>query len=273
MLEEDLALRFDREPQTKEFLLSGSGQTHIEVAVSRLKKRYGVEVELHPPKVAYLETFKGRAEVIGRHKKQTGGRGQFGEATCVFEALPRGSGFQFVDKIFGGAIPGQWRPAVEKGVKDAAARGAIAGYPVIDFKVELIDGKYHAVDSDDLSFQLAGRKAFRTAVEKVKPILLEPIMNVEVTTPQEVSGDILGDINSRRGRVQGMDTKGNQGVVKAQVPLSEMLSYQSTLNSITGARGSYTMELDHYDEVPAQIAQKIIQKAQEEGRIRPTEEE
>jgi len=273
MLEEDLALRFDREPQTKEFLLSGSGQTHIEVAVNRLKKRYGVEVELHPPKVAYLETFKGRAEVIGRHKKQTGGRGQFGEATCVFEALPRGSGFQFVDKIFGGAIPGQWRPAVEKGIKDAAARGAIAGYPVIDFKVELIDGKFHAVDSDDLSFQLAGRKAFRTAVEKVKPILLEPIMNVEVTTPQEVSGDILGDINGRRGRVQGMDTKGNQGVVKAQVPLSEMLSYQSTLNSITGARGSYTMELDHYDEVPAQIAQKIIQKAQEEGRIRPTEEE
>jgi elongation factor G len=273
MLEEDLALRFDREPQTKEFLLSGSGQTHIEVAVNRLKKRYGVEVELHPPKVAYLETFRGKAEVIGRHKKQTGGRGQYGEATCVFEALPRGEGFQFVDKIFGGAIPGQWRPAVEKGIKDAAARGAIAGYPVIDFKVELIDGKFHAVDSDDLSFQLAGRKAFRAAIEKVKPVLLEPIMNVEITTPQEVSGDILGDINSRRGRVQGMDTKGNQGVVKAKVPLSEMLSYQSTLNSITGARGSYTMELDHYDEVPAVIAQKIIQKAQEEGRIRPTEEE
>jgi elongation factor G len=273
MLEEDMALRFDRDPQTKEFLLAGSGQTHIEVAVTRLKKRYGVEVELHPPKVAYLETFRGRAEVVGRHKKQTGGRGQFGEATCVFEALPRGGGFEFVDKIFGGSIPQQWRPAVEKGIKDAAARGAIAGYPMIDFKVELIDGKFHAVDSDDLSFQLAGRKAFRTAVERVKPVLLEPIMNVEITTPQENSGDILGDINSRRGRVQGMDTKGNQGVVKAQVPLSEMLSYQSTLNSITGARGSYTMELDHYDEVPAQIAQKIIQKAQEEGRVRVTEEE
>ncbi|HEY6332969.1 MAG TPA: elongation factor G, partial [Blastocatellia bacterium] len=273
MLEEDLALRFDRDPQTKEFLLSGSGQTHIEVAVNKLKKRYGVEVELHPPKVAYLETFRGRAEVVGRHKKQTGGRGQFGEATCVFEALPRGSGFQFVDKIFGGAIPQQWRPAVEKGVKDAAARGAIAGYPMVDFKVELTDGKYHSVDSDDLSFQLAGRKAFRTAVEKVKPVLLEPVMNVEITVPQESSGDILGDVNSRRGRVSGMDTKGNQAVVKAQVPLSEMLSYQSTLNSITGARGSYTMELDHYDEVPAVIAQKIVQKAQEEGRVRPTEEE
>lgn len=273
MLEEDLALRFDRDPQTKEFLLSGSGQTHIEVAVTKLKKRYGVEVELHPPKVAYLETFKGRAEIVGRHKKQSGGRGQFGEATVIFEGLPRGGGFEFVDKIFGGSIPQQWRPAVEKGIKDAAARGAVAGYPVIDFKVELIDGKFHAVDSDDLSFQIAGRKAFRAAIEKVKAVLLEPVMNVEITAPQEVSGDILGDINSRRGRVSGMDTRGNQAVVKAQVPLSEMLSYQSTLNSITGARGSYTMELDHYDEVPAQIAQKIIQKAQEEGRIRPTEEE
>ncbi|HXG65329.1 MAG TPA: elongation factor G, partial [Blastocatellia bacterium] len=181
--------------------------------------------------------------------------------------------FEFVDKIFGGAIPANWRPAVEKGIKDAAARGAIAGYPMVDFKVELIDGKYHTVDSDDLSFQLAGRKAFRAAMEKVKPVLLEPIMNVEVTVPQEASGDILGDINSRRGRVQGMDSKGNQAVVKAQVPLAEMLSYQSTLNSITGARGSFTMELDHYDEVPGQIAQKIIQKAQEEGRIRVAEEE
>ncbi|HVF91858.1 MAG TPA: elongation factor G [Blastocatellia bacterium] len=273
MLEEDLTLKFDRDPLTKEFLLAGSGQTHIEVAVNKLKKRYGVEVELHPPKVAYFETFRGRAEIVGRHKKQTGGRGQFAEATCVFEGLPRGGGFEFVDKIFGGAIPQQWRPAVEKGVKDAAAKGAIAGYPMVDFKVELTDGKFHAVDSDDLSFQMAGRKAFRMAVEKVKPVLLEPVMNVEITAPQEASGDILGDINSRRGRVQGMDTRGTQSVVKAQVPLSEMLSYQSTLNSITGARGSYTMELDHYDEVPAQIAQKIIQKAVDEGRVRTHEEE
>src|SRR5262245_47014093 len=195
MLEEDSALHFDRDPQTKEFLLAGSGQTHVEVAVNKLKRRYGVEVELHPPKVAYLETFKGRAEIVGRHKKQTGGRGQFGEATCVFEALPRGGGFEFVDKIFGGAIPQQWRPAVEKGIKDAAARGAIAGYPMVDFKVELIDGKFHPVDSDDLSFQLAGRKAFRAAIEKVKPVLLEPVMNVEITAPQESSGEILDDIN------------------------------------------------------------------------------
>src|SRR5436853_2171061 len=273
MLEEDPALRFDRDPQTKEFLLAGSGQTHIEVAVTKLKKRYGVEVTLNPPKVAYLETFRGRAEIVGRHKKQTGGRGQFAEATVVFEGLPRGGGFEFVDKIFGGAIPQQWRPAVEKGIKDAAARGAIAGYPMIDFKVELIDGKFHAVDSDDLSFQMAGRKAFRTAIERVKPVLLEPVMNVEITAPQENSGDILGDINSRRGRVSGMDSKGAQSVVKAQVPLSEMLSYQSTLNSITGARGSFTMELDHYDEVPAAIAQKIVQKAVEEGRVRVAEED
>lgn len=273
MLEEDLALNFSRDPQTKEFLLSGTGQVHIEVAVTKLKKRYNVEVALHPPKVAYLETLKGRAEIVGRHKKQSGGRGQFGEATVVFEGLPRGGGFEFVDKIFGGAIPANWRPAVEKGIKEAAAQGAIAGYPVIDFKVELIDGKYHSVDSDDLSFQIAGRKAFRAAKDKMKAVLLEPVMNVEITVPQEASGDILGDINSRRGRVSGMDSKGTQAVVKAQVPLSEMLSYQSTLNSITGARGSYTMELDHYDEVPALIAQKIIQKAQEEGRIRVVEDE
>jgi elongation factor G len=273
MLEEDLALNFSRDAQTKEFLLSGTGQVHIESAVSKLKRRYGVEVALHPPKVAYLETLKGRAEIVGRHKKQSGGRGQFGEATCVFEGLPRGGGFEFVDKIFGGSIPANWRPAVEKGIKDAAAQGAIAGYPVVDFKVELIDGKYHAVDSDDLSFQVAGRKAFRAAKEKLKAVLLEPVMNVEITVPQESSGDILGDINSRRGRVSGMDSKGSQAVVKAQVPLSEMLSYQSTLNSITGARGSYIMELDHYDEVPATIAQKIIQKSQEEGRIRVVEDE
>ncbi|MEW6130984.1 MAG: elongation factor G [Acidobacteriota bacterium] len=273
MLEEDQALLFSRDPQTKEFLLSGTGQIHIETAVTKLKRRYGVEVELHPPKVAYLETLKGRSEVVGRHKKQSGGRGQFGEATCVFEGLPRGSGFEFVDKIFGGSIPSNWRPAVEKGIKDAAALGAIAGYPVVDFKVELIDGKYHSVDSDDLSFQIAGRKAFRQAKEKLKAVLLEPVMNVEITVPQENSGDILGDINSRRGRVQGMDSKGNNAIVKAQVPLSEMLSYQSTLNSITGARGSYTMELDHYDEVPASLTQKIVQKAQEEGRIKVVEED
>ena len=273
ILEEDLALRYERDAQTKEFLLRGTGPQHVEVTVEKLKRRYNVEVVLHPPKVPYLETIKSRAEVQGRHKKQTGGRGQFGDCKCVFEPLPRGGGFEFVDKIFGGAIPQQWRPAVEKGIKDAAAKGAVAGYPVVDFKVELIDGSYHTVDSDDLSFQLAGRKAFRAAMEKANPVLLEPIMNVEIVAPLEYSGDLMGDLNSRRGRIQGMDSRGTQQVIKAQVPMSEMLSYQSTLNSITAGRGTYTMELSHYDEVPAHLASKIIAQAQAEGRVRAAEEE
>jgi elongation factor G len=273
MLEEDQALRYSRDAQTKEFLLSGSGQLHIEAAVEKLKRRYGVEVELHTPKVPYKETIKSRVEVQGRHKKQTGGRGQFGDCKCVFEPLPRGGGFEFVDKIFGGSVPQQFRPAIEKGIVDGSASGTLAGYPVVDFRVELIDGSFHPVDSDELSFKLAGRKAYRSAMEKARPILLEPIMNVEVIAPQEFSGDLMGDLNSRRGRIQGMDTRGNQQVIKAQVPLSEMLNYPPTLNSITGARGTYSMEFSHYDEVPAQIAQKIIAEAQAEGRIRAAEEE
>lgn len=272
LLEEDPALRLERDPQTKEFLLSGTGQVHIEVTVNRLKKRYGVEVTLRTPKVPYRETIRKRVEARGRHKKQTGGRGQFGDATCVFEPLPRGAGFEFVDKIFGGVISQQLRPAVEKGIIEAALNGPVAGYPVVDFRVELIDGSMHPVDSDELSFKLAGRKAFREAMPKADPVLLEPIMNVEVTAPQEFAGDLIGDLNSRRGRIQGMDTKGNQQVVKAQVPLAEMLQYQSTLNSITGARGSYTMEFSHYDEVPAHLAQKIIEQARAEGRIKAEEE-
>jgi len=273
ILDEDPQLHYLRDEQTKEFLLAGSGQQHIETVIDRLRKRYGVEVTLHPPKVPYRETIKGRVEVQGRHKKQTGGRGQFGDCKCVFEPLPRGSGFEFEDKIFGGAIPQQWRPAVEKGIKDAAARGYLAGYPLVDFKVQLIDGSYHSVDSDDLSFQLAGRKAFKNAIEKAHPVLLEPIMNVEVAAPQEFSGDLMGDLNSRRGRIQGMDSKGSQQVIKAQVPMAEMLNYPPTLNSITGARGSYHMEFSHYDEVPTHLAQKIVQQAQAEGRVRKEEEE
>src|SRR5689334_7636487 len=248
ILEEDPALHFSRDPQTKEFLLSGSGQLHVETVVEKLKKRYGVEVTLHPPKVPYKETITQRAEVQGRHKKQTGGRGQFGDCKCVFEPLPRGSGFEFVDKIFGGSVPANFRPAIEKGIVDASTSGTLAGYQVVDFRVELIDGSFHPVDSDELSFKLAGRKAFRGAMEKAKPILLEPVMHVEVVAPQEFSGDLMGDLNSRRGRIQGMDTRGNQQVIKAQVPLSEMLNYPPTLNSITGARGTYSMEFSHYDE-------------------------
>ncbi len=273
ILEEDPALHFDRDPQTKEFLLAGSGQLHVETVIDKLKKRYGVEVALHPPKVPYKETITQRAEVQGRHKKQTGGRGQFGDCKVIFEPLPRGGGFQFEDKIFGGAVPQQFRPAIEKGIVEAAATGAIAGYPLVDFKVALIDGSYHTVDSDEHSFRAAGRKAFRAAMEKVKPTLLEPIMDVEVIAPQEYSGDLMGDLNSRRGRVQGMEARGNQQVIKAQVPMSEMLNYQSTLNSITAARGSYHMQFSHYDQVPGQIAQKIIEQARAEGRIRGEEEE
>jgi elongation factor G len=273
LLEEDQQLHYTRNAETKEFELGGSSQQHIEAVVAKLKNRYHVEVTLHQPKVPYRETIKSRVEVQGRHKKQSGGRGQFGDCKCVFEPLARGGGFEFVDKIFGGAIPQQWRPAVEKGIKDAAARGALAGYPMIDFRVELVDGSYHTVDSDDLSFQMAGRKAFKNMIEKAHPVLLEPIMNVEVIAPQECSGDIMGDLNSRRGRIQGMDSKGSNQVIRAQVPMSEMLSYPQTLNSITSARGEYHMEFSHYDEVPAHLAQKIVQQAVAEGRVRKEEEE
>ena len=273
ILEEDPALHFSRDAQTKEFILSGSGQLHVETVVEKLKNRYHVEVALHPPKVPYKETITQRAEVQGRHKKQTGGRGQFGDCKVVFEPLPRGEGFVFVDKIFGGSVPQQFRPAIEKGIVEAAQTGAVAGYPLVDFKVTLIDGSYHAVDSDEHSFRAAGRKAFRNAVDKVKPAILEPVMDVEVVAPVECSGDIMGDLNSRRGRMQGMEMRGKNQVIKAQVPMSEMLDYQSKLNSITAARGSYHMEFSHYDPVPGQIAQKIIEQARAEGRIRAEEEE
>jgi elongation factor G len=273
MLDEDLALRFMRDPQTGEFLLAGSGQLHVETVVAKLKKR-GVEVNLHPPKVAYKETITRRVEAQGRHKKQTGGRGQFGDCKCVFEPLPRGSGFEWVDKIFGGAVPQNFRPAIEKGIREASAKGYVAGYPMVDFKVELVDGSFHDVDSDELSFKLAGRKAFVNAMEKANAVLLEPMMKVEITAPQEFAGDIMGDLNGRRGRVQGMDAKGaNQQVIKAVVPQSEMLTYQSTLNSITQARGSYHMEFSHYDEVPAHMASKIVAEARAAGRIKAEEED
>ena len=268
ILEEDPALHFTRDAQTKEFLLSGSGQLHVETIVDKLKKRYSVEVMLHPPKVPYKETITARAEVQGRHKKQTGGRGQFGDCKVIFEPMPRGGGFVFEDKIFGGAVPQQFRPAIEKGIIEAAQSGAIAGYPLVDFKVQLIDGSYHNVDSDEHSFRAAGRKAFRAAMEKVKPSILEPIMDVEISAPQEYSGDIMGDLNSRRGRVQGMETSGKNQLIKAQVPMSEMLNYQSTLNSITAARGSFHMQFSHYDPVPGNLAQKVIEQSRAEGRIR-----
>jgi len=273
LMEEDAMLRFFRDPQTKEFLIAGNGQQHIEVVVSKLKKRYHTEVNLKAPKVPYRETIRGRADVQGRHKKQTGGHGQYGDCKIKMEPLPRGSEFEFVNDIFGGAIPKNFIPAVEKGIKDAASRGYLAGYPVVDFKVVLYDGSYHDVDSNDLSFQLAGRIAFRKAMEQAKPTLLEPIMVVEITVPDEFAGSIMGDLNSRRGRIQGMDNKGGNTIVKAEVPMSEMLTYGADLTSMTQGRGSFNMEMHHYDIVPGQLQEKIIEKAKaERGEVKEEEE-
>ncbi len=267
ILEEDLALRFYRDPQTKEFLLAGSGQQHVEVIVSRLKKRYGVEVELHAPKIPYRETIRGRADVQGRHKKQTGGHGQFGDCWIRMEPLERGAKFVFANEVFGGAVPRNFIPAIEKGIVEAAANGFLAGYPVVDFKVTVYDGSYHDVDSSEMAFKLAARKAFKAAMQQAKPAILEPVMNVEVQAPVEYAGDLMGDFNGRRGRIQGMDTKGNTQILKAQVPMSEMLNYQNDLISMTQGRASFTMEFSHYDYVPALQADKIIAaaKAAKEG--------
>ena len=261
LMEEDAMLRFFRDPQTKEFLIAGTGQQHIEVVVSKMKKRYHTEVILKAPKVPYRETIRGRADVQGRHKKQTGGHGQYGDCKIKMEPLPRGGAFEFVNDIFGGAIPKNYIPAIEKGIKDAAARGYLAGFPVVDFKVILYDGSYHDVDSNDMSFQMAGRIAFKKAMEQAKPTILEPVMAAEINVPDEFAGTIMGDLNSRRGRIQGMDNKGGNTVVKAEVPMSEMLTYGVDLTSMTQGRGSFNMEMHHYDVVPGQIQEKIIEKA------------
>ncbi|MBI4876565.1 MAG: elongation factor G [Acidobacteria bacterium] len=261
ILEEDQSLRFYRDPQTKEFLLAGSGQQHVEVIVSRLKKRYSVDVTLKAPKIPYRETIRGTADVQGRHKKQTGGHGQFGDCWIKMEPLPRGGKFEFVNDIFGGSIPRNFIPAVEKGLIEAAEKGYLAGFPVVDFRVSLYDGSYHDVDSSELSFKLAARKAFKAAMQEAKPALLEPIMNVEVQAPVEFAGDLMGDMNGRRGRISGMDTKGSTQIVRAQAPMAEMLTYQSDLTSMTQGRGSFSMEFSHYDFVPQQQAEKIVAAA------------
>ncbi len=268
LMEEDLLIRFFRDPQTNEFLIAGAGQPHIEAIVSRLKKRYHAEVTLKAPKVPYRETIRGRADAQGRHKKQTGGHGQFGDCKIKMEPLTRGGGFEFVNDIFGGAIPRGFIPAVEKGIVESAARGYLAGYPVVDFKVTLYDGSYHDVDSNELSFKMAGRIAFRKCMEQAKPCLLEPIMKVGIEAPDDFAGTLMGDLNSRRGRVQGMDTKGRTTVITAEVPMSEMLTYGTQLTSMTQGKGSYHMEVDHYDIVPQPVAEKILANAK-----RPVEEE
>ena len=261
ILEEDQSLRFYRDPQTREFLLAGTGQQHVEIVVSRMKRRYGVDVALKAPKIPYRETIRGKADVQGRHKKQTGGHGQFGDCWIKMEPLPRGAKFEFANEIFGGSIPKNFIPAVEKGIVEAAENGFLAGYPMVDFKVIVYDGSYHDVDSSELAFKLAARKAFKAAMQEAKPVLLEPIQNVEIQAPVEYAGDLMGDLNSRRGRISGMETKGSSQFIRALVPMAEMLNYQSDLTAMTQGRASFTMEFDHYDYVPQLQAEKIIAAA------------
>lgn len=267
--EEDPTIQIRYDPQTKETVVSGMGRAHVEIVAERLKRKFGVDVTLKTPRVPYKETIKARArEIQGRHKKQTGGRGQFGDCWIHMEPVPRGGGFEFVNQIVGGAIPRNFIPAVEKGVLEGMERGPMAGYPVVDFKVILYDGSTHPVDSSELAFKLAGRLAFRKAMTQARPTLLEPIMTVEVIAPGECMGDIVGDLNSKRGRVLGIEAKGRNQAVKANVPLAEMLEYDSRLRSITGDRGDYSMEFSHYEEAPAHIQEKIVAEAK-----RPEEEE
>ena len=260
LLEEDPGLKLDRNTETKEILLSGLGQVHIESTIEKMKRKFNVEVNLNTPKIPYRETIKKKVRVQGKHKKQTGGHGQYGDCWIQMEPLPRGQGFEFVDAIVGGAIPKTYIPAVEKGIQESATRGVLAGFRCVDFKVTLDDGSFHAVDSSEMAFKIAGSLAFKKACEDAKPVLLEPIMKVTITTPDEFMGDIMGDLNSRRGRVLGMDSAGKNQVINAEVPMAEFLTYAPDLRSMTGGRGLYSMEFSRYDEVPAQLAEKIVEE-------------
>lgn len=260
LLEEDMALQLTRNAETKQILLSGLGQVHIDVTAEKLKRKFNVEVQLSTPKVPYKETISKKVRVQGKHKKQTGGHGQYGDCWVQIEPLPRGAGFEFVDKIVGGAIPRQYIPAVEKGIIESSGNGVLAGFPCVDFRAILDDGGYHSVDSSEMAFKIAGSLAFKKAAKDAGPILLEPIMKVSITTPDEYMGDIMGDLNSRRGRVLGMDTKGKNQVINANVPMAEFLTYAPDLRSMTGGRGIFFMEFSHYDEVPAQISQKMVEE-------------
>jgi elongation factor G len=258
LMEEDLTLRTRRDEQTNEFILEGMGQTHLDVAIEKMQRKFGVSVEVKTPKVAYKETVRGTAKGQGKYKKQSGGRGQYGDVWLEIEPLPRGQGFEFASKIVGGAIPRQYIPSVEKGVIDAMKHGILAKYPVVDARVSLYDGSFHEVDSSDIAFKIAASMGFRKVMQEAKPILLEPLMNVEITIPDDCMGDVIGDLNARRGRVLGMEPKINYQVIKAQVPMAEILKYASDLTSITGGRGTFTMEFSHYEEVPSQLAEQII---------------
>jgi elongation factor G len=262
--EEDPSVHHHFDPETKQLLISGVGSLHVEMTVERMKRKYNVDVALLPPRIPYKETVKGRAEGQGKYKKQTGGRGQYGDTWLRVEPMTRGGGFEFVDDIFGGAVPRNFIPSVEKGVRDCMKKGILAGYPVVDLRVTLYDGSYHDVDSSDMAFQIAASMGLQKVFMEAHPILLEPVMNVEVTTPAEVAGDIIGDLNSRRGRIVGMEPSGETAVVRASAPMAEMLTYESSLRSMTGGRGGYSMEFSHYEEVPAFLAEKVVKEAKAE---------
>src|SRR5438034_3935458 len=270
LAEEDPTLVLRRDPQTGEQLLSGLSQIHVEVAVDRLRRRFGVDVDLHQPRVPYLETIRREARAQGRYKKQTGGRGQFGDCHIVVEPLEGRQGYEFVDKIVGGVIPQSFRPAVDKGIQEAMQHGELAGAPVQGVRVLLVDGSYHSVDSSEIAFKIAGSIAFKSAYEQADPVLLEPIMELEVTVPDEAVGAVNGDLNSRRGRLQGMEPQGGMTSIKAEVPMADILTYSQSLTSLTGGRGDYHMHFLRYEEVPPHIAQKVIDEAKkdkEEARV------
>ena len=273
LTEEDPTIQYHRDEKTNELLLSGQGQLHIEVTVAKLKRRFGVEVNLNLPRIPYRETISAHTEAHGRHKKQSGGHGQFGDCKIRVEPLERGAEFEFANEIFGGSIPRQFIPAVEKGVNEARMKGFLAGYPVVDFKVTVFDGSFHAVDSNELSFKMAGRLAFKDAMTRAKPTILEPIMNVEIYAPNEFAGDLMGDLNSRRGRIGGMEPRGAMTSIKAQVPMAEMLTYEQQLTSATGGRGSYHMEFLQYEEVPSHLQGKIISASKNEGGAETEDED
>ncbi|WP_026842715.1 elongation factor G [Citrifermentans bremense] len=261
MIEEDPTIESHRDPQTREFIISGMGQVHLEVIVEKMKRKFGADVLLKTPKVPYLETIRGSAKVQGKYKKQSGGRGQYGDCWIELSPLPRGEGYLFEDKIVGGVIPRQYIPAVDKGIQEAAKEGFLAGNPVVDFKVALYDGSFHTVDSSEMAFKVAGSMAFKKAMEQCKPVLLEPIVNMKITVPDENMGDVIGDLNSRRGKVVGVEPKANSQIIRSVVPMSEVLTYSNDLRSMTSDRGMFTSEFSHYEEVPSHLAQKIIQEA------------
>ena len=273
LTDEDPTLKITRDSQTKEMLMSGLGDLHLNVMIHRLKKRFNVDVELGTPKVSYMETITKKAKVQGKFKRQSGGRGQYGDVWIELEPLKRGAGFEFVDRIFGGVVPKNYIPAVEKGVRQACIEGAVAGHPMVDVRVTLVDGSYHEVDSSDMAFQIAGAMALRKAALEAGPVLLEPVMDVDVFIPEDFLGAISGDLNSRRGRITGMEVKGKLQMVKAQVPMAEMFTYANDLRSMTGGRGSYSMKFSHYEELPHKQAMNIIQqyqasrKHEQEGHI------